>query len=269
MYSDLLKVAEKIAQEAAEVILVASEHPKKIGHKGRTDLVTDTDHRSEELICAQIEKEFPEHTILAEERGKSMSDSEWLWVVDPLDGTTNFVHNYPSFAVSIGCLYEQKPVLGVVVELPSNKMYSAVIENGATCNGEKIEVSKVNELSQSLLVTGFGYEHAEIWEANMELFREFTDLTQGVRRLGAASVDLCHVASGKVDGFWEFDLHPWDTAAGIVILQEAGGAVSRMDGGEFSIYDKQFLSSNGILHPQLLGIIGPNIDNLKSQGIEL
>ena len=140
MYADLLEVAQQAASQAAELILTLAGKPRMVGHKGRTDLVTETDYRSEELICAILEKEFPDHGILGEERGIIDSKSDWLWMVDPLDGTTNFVHNYPSFAVSIGCLHKQKSVLGVIVELPANNMYSAITGNGATCNEENIKV---------------------------------------------------------------------------------------------------------------------------------
>ena len=131
-------------------------------------------------------------------------------------------------------------------------MYTAIKGEGAFCDDNNISVSTIKELDKSLLVTGFGYQHGESWERNMVLFKRFTDICQGVRRLGAAAVDLCHIASGKVDGFWEFDLHPWDSAAGILIVSEAGGKISKMDGFEYSIYDKEILVSNGLLHDQMI-----------------
>ena len=241
-------VAVRAGKSAAELILSALDKPRVPDYKGKTDLLTKTDKESEQLICDIIHKEFPKHGILAEESGSSFPNADYQWIVDPLDGTTNFVHGYPSFAVSIGVLYQGRPIVGVVLELPSNRLFSAIRGKGATCNGDSIQVSEVTALNNSLLVTGFGYEHDEKWKANMRLFQKLTDLTQGVRRLGAASVDLCHVAMGIVDGFWEFDLHPWDTAAGMLILTEAGGTVTRMDGKPFSIYDDNILATNGALH---------------------
>ena len=172
-----------------------------------------------------------------------------------MDGTTNFVHDYPSFGVSIGLTHNNKPIVGCVIELPANNTYTAISGQGAYCNNESISVSEVNELGNALYVTGFGYKHGELWEQNMVLFKKFTDIGQGVRRLGAASVDFCHIASGKVDGFWEFDLHPWDMAAGILIVEEAGGTVTKMDGSHYSIYDNEILATNGLIHQKMMGQI--------------
>ena len=247
-----LDVAVNAAQKATDVILTALNIPRIAEYKGKTDLVTKTDKESEQLICGIIHEEFPDHGILAEESGSSLPDAEYQWIIDPLDGTTNFVHNYPSFAVSIGVHQNNKPIAGCGIELPANHVYTAIKGEGAFCDDNNISVSTIKELEKSLLVTGFGYQHGESWERNMVLFKRFTDICQGVRRLGAAAVDLCHIASGKVDGFWEFDLHPWDSAAGILIVSEAGGKISKMDGFEYSIYDKEILVSNGLLHDQMI-----------------
>ncbi|MCH7612321.1 MAG: inositol monophosphatase [Candidatus Marinimicrobia bacterium] len=248
-------VAVKAGKSAAELILSAKDRPKVAGYKGRANLVTKTDTESEQLICEIIHDEFPDHGILAEESGSSLPESTFQWIIDPLDGTTNFVHNYPSFAISIGVYYHHKAMVGCIIELPANHVYTAVKNQGAYCNDSSISVSTVNELKKSLLVTGFGYEHGELWERNMILFKRFTDMTQGVRRLGAAAVDLCHVASGKVDGFWEFDLHPWDSAAGVLIVEEAGGKITQMDGSAYSIFDNQILASNSLIHEEMKQII--------------
>lgn len=244
-------VAVTAVQLSAELILDALERPRSVSHKGRTDLVTETDKKSEENIISIIQAEFPHHEIFAEESGASLHRSDIVWVIDPLDGTTNFVHGYPSFGVSIGVIYKDEPVIGVVMELPSKHLYTAIKGHGAFCDQISISVSKENDLEKSLLVTGFGYEHNENWHRNMNLFKSFTDVTQGVRRLGAASVDLCHVAKGYVDGFWEYDLHPWDTAAGIIIVKEAGGCVSTMNGEPYSIYENTILATNGVLHQNM------------------
>ncbi len=248
-------MAVKAATSAADLILSAHEQPKVADYKGRADLVTKTDTESEYLICKIIHKEFPAHGILAEESGSSLPKSAIQWIIDPLDGTTNFVHNYPSFAVSIGVYHNHKPMVACVVELPVNRVYTAVKGQGAYCDDSIISVSTVNELEKSLLVTGFGYEHGELWERNMVLFKQFTEMTQGVRRLGAAAVDLCHVACGKVDGFWEYELHPWDTAAGILLVEEAGGKITKMDGSTYSIFDNQILASNSLIHEDMKRII--------------
>ncbi len=256
----LLAVALEAAKSAVTIIKAATDLPKQVSYKGRTDLVTETDKKSEFAITRLIGDAFPEHQILAEESGQVPRDSDYLWVIDPLDGTTNFVHNYPSYAVSIAVLYKTQPLCGVIVELPANHVYHTIRGQGAFCDNQPISVSNVSELGKSLLVTGFGYVHNAAWQANMELFKHFTDITQGVRRLGAAAVDFAHLASGKVDGFWEFDLKPWDTAAGILLVKEAGGKISRMNGNDYSIFDNQILASNNILHATLSSHILSELD---------
>lgn len=263
-YNSLLTCAINAANSAGQHIIDALNHPRSVAHKGRADLVTETDKLSERTIIQYISEAFPSHSILAEESGQNSLESEYLWIVDPLDGTTNFIHGFPSFGVSIGCMFQDDPVIGVVLELPSNYCYTAIKGQGAFKDNSPIHVSDTADLSQSLLVTGFGYNHGDKWHANMDLFKAFTDITQGVRRLGAASIDLCHVASGMLDGFWELDLHPWDTAAGILIVKEAGGFVTKMDGTDFSIYDKQILASNGSIHESMINFTGPAINLLHS-----
>ena len=175
-----------------------------------------------------------------------------MWVIDPLDGTTNFVHGYPSFSVSIGIYYKKNPVVGVVLEMPHIKLYTAIVNNGSWCEGNKIQSSKTENIKDSLLVTGFGYQHGDLWEKNMDLFKIFTDKCHGVRRLGSASIDICHVATGQVDGFWEYDLSPWDSAAGILIAKEAGCIVSQLNGMEYNIFNNNILVTNGIIHKEMV-----------------
>lgn len=251
----ILQVAVEAARGAAEIILKGAEQVKTVNFKGRADLVTDTDTSTEKFICTKIIDSFPDHGILAEETGTIGKNTEYLWVIDPLDGTTNFVHNYPAFAVSIGVFHQKEPLVGCVIELPAFQIYTALKNYGAYCNEKPIKVSLVDKLENALFVTGFGYEHHELWESNMELFKKFTDIGHGVRRLGAAAVDLCHLASGKVDGYWEYDLHPWDTAAGMLIVQEAGGKVTKMNGEKYSISENEILASNHGLHQQMLDFI--------------
>ena len=249
---DYLVVAVEAAIAASHIIMEALEKPRVANHKGKTDLVTETDLHSENIIKSIIRASYPDHDLLAEESEKESSQSDFLWIIDPLDGTTNFVHGYPSFAVSIGLFFQNKPLIAVVLELPNTKLYTAIKDEGAWCEGQPFTCSQTDSIEKSLLLTGFGYEHGELWERNMALFKGFTDKSHGVRRLGAAAVDLCHVASGKVDGFWEFDLKPWDSAAGILIAQEAGCVVSQMDGSDYSIYDNNILVANPNIHREMI-----------------
>ena len=252
---DLLNVAVEAALASSNIIMEASSKPRVADHKGVNDLVTDTDMKSEETIKAIIRSFYNEHSILAEETGQDSNISDYLWIIDPLDGTTNFVHGYPSFAVSIGLFYKKAPLIGVVLEMPNMKLYTAIKDQGAWCEGEKIESSNTKNIKRSLLVTGFGYEHGENWEKNMRLFRCLTDDTQGVRRLGAAAIDICHVAKGYVDGFWEYDLKPWDTAAGILIAKEAGCVITNLSGDRFDINDNNILITNGHIHQDMVNSI--------------
>ena len=249
---DLLNVAVEAALAASNVIMESLDKPRVANLKGKTDLVTETDIESENTIKSILRSSYPDHGILAEESGTHFSTSEYLWIIDPLDGTTNFVHGYPSFAISIGLFYKDEPIVAVVLEMPHIKLYSAIKGKGAWCEGSTIECSNTLSLQNSLLVTGFGYEHGLLWEKNMRIFKHFTDITQGVRRLGAASIDICHVAAGKVDGYWEFDLKPWDMAAGILIAKESGCKVTSLDGRDHNIYDSSILITNDHIHSQML-----------------
>ncbi|KAI3664887.1 hypothetical protein L6452_43498 [Arctium lappa] len=271
----LLESVEIAAKTGAQVVMEAVNKPRNISYKGLTDLVTDTDKMSEVAILSVVRKNFPDHLILGEEGGViGDSSSDYLWCIDPLDGTTNFAHGYPSFAVSVGVLFRGKPAAAAVVEFVGGAMcwntriFSAVAGGGAFCNGQKIHVSQTDKVERSLLVTGFGYEHDDPWATNMNLFKEFTDISRGVRRLGAAAVDMCHVALGIVEAYWEYRLKPWDMAAGVLIVEEAGGTVSRMDGGNFTVFDRSLLVSNGILHAKLLEKIGVATEELKGKGID-
>ena len=252
---DLLNVAVEAGLAASNIIMEALGEPRIADYKGKTDLVTVTDHQSENTIKSIISSYFSDHNFLAEESGKDSTGSEYIWIIDPLDGTTNFVHGYPSFAVSIGLFYKNEPLVAVVVEMPHTKLYSAVKGEGAWCEGRSITCSETFSVEKSLLITGFGYEHGVLWEQNMALFKHFTNTTQGVRRLGAAAVDICHVASGQADGFWEYDLKPWDTAAGFLIAKEAGCIISNMAGNQYSIYDNNILIANPHIHKKLLNEI--------------
>jgi len=249
---EILNVAIEGCLAASNTIMEAGSLPRVSRFKGKTNLVTKTDIESERIIKTIIRSSFKDHSILAEETDNELTDSDYLWIIDPLDGTTNFVHGYPSFAVSIGVYWKNKPLVGIVLEMPNLKLYTAIKGEGAFCEGEKIESSDTKTLDLSLLVTGFGYDHENNWNTNMELFKHFTDITQGVRRLGAASVDICHVACGKVDGFWEYDLKPWDTAAGILIAQESGCMITDIRGNDFRLESDNILITNRHIHDEFL-----------------
>ena len=248
-----LDVAQDAAEKAAAFIRQEAHKTLDIGYKGATDLVTHVDLGSEKIIKETVQSKFPEHQFLAEEGGIEQSDSEYLWVIDPLDGTTNFVHGYPLYAVSIALYQENRPLAGVVNHISSGEIYTATSGGGAFCNGKALQVSKTKELSKSLLATGFPYTHDQIWSRNMEHFKLLTDRTQGVRRAGAAALDFCHVARGWLDGFWEYQLGAWDMAAGVLIVEEAGGRVSKMNDESFVLMEREVVASNGLIHQDLLG----------------
>ncbi|KAI4306378.1 hypothetical protein L6164_029660 [Bauhinia variegata] len=273
--SELIEVVKTAAQTGAEVVMDAVNKPRNISYKGLTDLVTETDKMSEAAILEVVKKNFADHLILGEEGGIiGNTSSDYLWCIDPLDGTTNFAHGYPSFAVSVGVLYRGNPAAAAVVEFVGGPMcwntrtFSAIAGGGAFCNDQRIHVSETKTVEQSLLVTGFGYEHDIAWATNIELFKEFTDVSRGVRRLGAAAVDMCHVALGIAEAYWEYRLKPWDMAAGVLMVEEAGGTVTRMDGGKFCVFDRSVLVSNGSVHAKLLEKIGLATEKLKSEGID-
>lgn len=211
------------------------------------DLVTEADQQSEAIILELISHHFPDHQILAEESGISKHESDYLWAIDPLDGTTNYAHQYPMAAVSIGLLYKEEPLLGVVYNPFTEELYQAALGLGATLNQRPIQVSTTTELSKSLLATGFAYDRRETADNNYAEFCHFTHLTQGVRRAGAASLDLAYVACGRLDGYWERGLKPWDMAAGVVLVKEAGGQISDYQLNPLKMGSGRILATNGHL----------------------
>lgn len=224
-----------------------------IQEKGRPgDLITEADKASEEQVLAVIQRHFPNHAILAEESGKLGEQSaEFLWAIDPLDGTTNYAHQYPFFAVSVGLLVHGVPQVGVIFDPFHQELFRAAKGLGATRNRQSIRVSQTKELSQSLLVTGFAYDRRETIDNNYAEFCHLTHLTQGVRRGGAAAIDLAYVACGRLDGFWERGLSPWDMAAGVILVEEAGGKVTAYDDSPFQIDSGRILATNGQIHQAL------------------
>ncbi|BAY39900.1 inositol monophosphatase [Nostoc sp. NIES-2111] len=224
-----------------------------VTEKGRPgDLVTAADKASEAVILEVLRRHFPQHSILAEESGKlGNQDNEYLWAIDPLDGTTNYAHQYPAFCVSIGLLINGVPQVGVIYDPFHNELFRAAAGLGATRNRHPIKVSHTSELNKSLLVTGFAYDRRETSDNNYAEFCHLTHLTQGVRRSGSAALDLAHVACGRVDGYWERGIAPWDIIAGVILLQEAGGKVTAYDGTPLKIESGRILATNGYIHNKL------------------
>ena len=250
-----LEVAVEAAEEAGAIIVEAAHRPKNISYKGEVDLVTETDKKAEAVILARLHHHFPAHAIVAEETGTSGADAsaKYKWYVDPLDGTTNFAHGYPVFAVSIALLEEGEPLVGAIYNPVTREMFRAIRNEGAYRGDTKIHVSSVEKLSKSLLATGFP-SHKRVQNPNIHYYWEFTLRSHGVRRAGSAALDLCSVACGQFEGFWEFGLKPWDTAAGILLVSEAGGAISNFSGGPYHPGDRELLASNGLIHAEMQAI---------------
>jgi myo-inositol-1(or 4)-monophosphatase len=247
-----LDIATEIALSAGAKILSYGGKFAVEAKSRPDDLVTAADKGSEEIILKMLGRHFPDHGILAEESGKLGDQaSKYTWAIDPIDGTTNFAHNYPLFAVSIGLLIEGIPQVGVVYNPALDQLFRAARGLGATCNRVPIQVSQTQELSKSILVTGFAYDRRETKDNNYAEFCHLTHLTQGVRRSGSASVDLASVASGSLDGYWERGLSPWDVAAGIIILEEAGGKITAYDRSPLVLSSGRILATNGVIHDQL------------------
>jgi myo-inositol-1(or 4)-monophosphatase len=251
--AEYLAVANTAALAAGAVLQACWGKLESIVEKGRPgDLVTEADKQAEAVILEIIRKNFPEHSILAEESGQFGSlDAEYLWAIDPLDGTTNYAHQYPFSAASIGLLINGVPMVGAIFDPFHRELFSGAAGLGATCNDKPIRVSQVEKLAQSLLVTGFAYDRRETKDNNYQEFCYLTHITQGVRRAGAASIDLAYVACGRLDGYWERGLSPWDLAAGVAIVEAAGGIVTAYDRTPFDIRSGRILATNARLHDEL------------------
>jgi myo-inositol-1(or 4)-monophosphatase len=251
----IFNIAEEIIEEASKYLL-KSLHRKKISYKsGHFNLVTNIDKEVENLIVGKIKKSFPTHTIVAEESGIHKKESHHEWFIDPIDGTTNFAHNYPSFCISIAYMKDSELQIGLVKNPSSGELFSAIKRKGARLNGKKISVSSIKKLSESLLVTGFPQETKKSKLSNFERFKNLTLNTHGVRRAGSAALDLCNVAAGRLEGYWEEKLSPWDVAAGVLILKEAGGKITNYKNGKYDIYSKEILATNGLVHKELMSYL--------------
>ncbi len=229
------------------------------------DLVTNADTSSEKFILRELHSQFPTHNILTEESQTEIKQSEFCWVIDPLDGTTNFVHSLPIFAVSIGLQFNQETIVGVVYNPVYDKCFLAVKGGGAFLNDDPIHVSTTETMAESMLVTGFPYEHDEAWSESFELMRDLYGTCQGIRRLGAAALDFCYVAMGRFDGFYEIGLKPWDVCAGDLICREAGGSTTDWDGNPMPSSGRKIIASNGNIHTELMNAIqDTSYEHLKS-----
>jgi myo-inositol-1(or 4)-monophosphatase len=248
-----LDIATEASLAAGAVLQAYWGNLEAVEEKGRPgDLVTEADKYAEKAILEVLRRHLPDHSILAEESGQlGDTSSEYLWAIDPLDGTTNYAHQYPFVASSIGLLIEGVPSVGAIFDPFHNELFRAAKGLGATRNRRPIKVSQTSELNKSLLVTGFAYDRRETSDNNYAEFCHLTHLTQGVRRSGSASLDLAHVACGRLDGYWERGLSPWDIAAGVVLVEEAGGLVSAYDRSPFIISSGRILATNGNIHHSL------------------
>lgn len=250
-----IDVVKEIALGAGEILVEKLHSGVSIQAKGSIDLVTDADKASEAFVVGELRRRFPQHGILAEESGRQGGTSDFLWVVDPLDGTTNFAHRFPYFCVSIALVKGNEVVVGVVYDPIKKECFASEKGSGAFLNDERITVSKSTTVLGSLLATGFPYDIATSTRTNLESFSRVNKASQGVRSLGAAALDLCQVAAGRLDAFWELVLQPWDLAAGGLMVKEAGGRVTDCFGERFNPLGSNVCASNGLIHDELLQLI--------------
>ena len=250
-----LAVAVEAALSAGRILKERADSIGKIQYKGEIDPVTEIDLLCEQEVIAIIKRQFSDHAFLAEESGATEGDAEHLWIIDPLDGTVNYAHGYPCYCVSIGYQCKGEVVAGVVYNPCLDELFVAEKGQGATLNGKPITVSPITDLKKSLLATGFPYDISESSDNNLDNFQNFITECQAIRRPGSAAMDLCYTAMGRFEGFWEKKLHPWDYAAGWLMIEEAGGIVTRFDGSPFQMCDRSILTSNGHIHQSMVDVL--------------
>ncbi len=261
---DLISPMQAMAREAGSLVMDYFRQHVKIEYKGDVDLVTVADRKSEALILERIRRMFPTHDVLGEEGSRVETGSDYKWYVDPLDGTTNFAHGYPVFCVSLAVEHRGQRIAGVVYDPTRDEMFAAELGSGARMNDKAIHVSATAKLGECLVATGFP-SHKRHKNPNIYFYHQITLQTHGVRRAGSAALDLCNVASGRFDGFWEFNLNPWDTTAGVLLVEEAGGKVTNFSGGKFQIASRETVASNGLVHGALLQVFE---DIFAGRGLE-
>jgi myo-inositol-1(or 4)-monophosphatase len=251
-----LSDVESLARQAGEILRAGYGKNHQVTYKGEIDLVTEIDRQSETFLLSEIQRQYPDHAVVAEESGGIAGQACCKWYIDPLDGTVNFAHGIPIFSVSIAYAQNGSIILGVVYDPLRDECFSAQAGKGAWLNGKPIHISHAQELEQSLLVTGFPYDIRTNPQTNLDLFTKFSLISQGVRRLGSAALDLCYVATGRFDGYWEMRLSPWDLAAGALIAQESGARVSDLKGGQDFLQPPfSILAATPSVHPQMLRVI--------------
>ncbi len=253
----MLQVAVEAALEAGKYLKSNVGKIKTIERKGgqETNLVTEIDKNSEQIIIGKIKKKYPDHDFLGEESGSADVTSEYKWIIDPLDGTVNYTHGLPVFCVSIGLEHKGEIILGVVYDPNLDELFTAEKGKGTRLNKKKIQVSRTTRMIESLIVTGFPYDIRNNPDPIVAHFRNFLTEAQAVRRLGSAALDLCYVSAGRFDGFWEGMLNPWDMAAGVLMVTEAGGKWTDFRGLPATVYSKQMLATNGFIHDQMLAVL--------------
>lgn len=253
----MLNFAIETARDAGHLLLEKFDRNIKVSKKGDINLVTEADIASEALIIERIRSYYPKHSILAEESGTTNvagDDNKWKWIIDPLDGTTNYAHGYPCFCVTIALEHNGEVVIGVTFDPTRNELFAAERNHGASLNNKPMRVSRTEDLADALIVTGFPYD----FKKRPHFERHFTEFllnSRGVRRDGSAAIDMAYVAGGRFDGFWEEGLNPWDMAAGVLLIEEAGGQISGYDGSKFGIYTPPIVASNGLIHSQMLNVL--------------
>src|SRR6478735_1899694 len=253
----MLNFAIETARDAGRLLLEKFGRITTITKKGDINLVTEADLASEALIIERIKSYYPKHSILAEESGEAVTiggENTWKWIIDPLDGTTNFAHGYPCFCVTLALEHEGEIVIGVTFDPTRNELFAAEKGQGASLNFKPIHVSATQRMSESLLVTGFPYDFKDRHDFARHL-TSFLLGARGVRRDGSAAIDMAYVACGRFDGFWEEGLNPWDIAAGVLMIREAGGLVTNYDGSPLSIYKPPICASNGVIHDEMLAVL--------------
>jgi myo-inositol-1(or 4)-monophosphatase len=253
--SEYLDIAIKAAREAGSLLTRMQATHFTIEKKGEVNLVTDADRGAEALIKEIILEKFPGHDFMGEEGTASTLKSRYLWVVDPLDGTTNYAHHFPVWCVSICLLEDGSPIAGCVYNPNLDECFTAERGNGAYLNSRRIEISKISTLLESLLATGFPYDIRESPNNNLIEFSTFAVRAQAIRRAGSAALDLAYVASGRFDGYWEFKLSPWDIAAGSLLVEEAGGKLTNWSGDKFDIFKGEIVASNRLIHDEMLAVL--------------
>lgn len=250
-----LAVAAEAALRAGKVQKARYGQELDIRHKGTIDLVTDVDKACEDEILKVIRSRFPDHDIVTEETHLERTGARTVWYVDPLDGTVNFAHGYPFFSASVAVAVDGRAVAGAVYDPIKEELFTAERGQGAFLNGRRLQVSRASELVESLLVTGFPYDVHDDVDGKVRLFCAFMGVAQAIRRDGSAALDLCYLAAGRIDGFWEERLNAWDMAAGNLMVEEAGGRVSRYDGSPLALRHDEIVASNGRLHEAMLGVV--------------